>query len=452
MNVEERKAVIKYLFSLLRPVQKQMSRAVLSNKLSRKHVIHSSRRIGKTFELVVLSCMTAYAKSNAHVRYASVTQKAVKKMVHPIFKEIFVKVKKQYRPEWNHNEGAYMFPTESMVHVAGVNNGHADDLRGTAADLCVVDEAAFIDDLSYLVDSVLVPQLLTTNGSLIMASSSPVSPAHEFCEYIHEAKLTGHYSNFTIHDSGYSQETIDEFCKEAGGVNSTTWRREYLNEIIVDDDYAIIPESKNLIVVNAFPHASKFYHKYDSMDIGVKDLTVVLFGHYDFKRAKICIEREFIINGPQMTTPVVADNVKRIEAELWGGLEPYRRISDNNNLLLLQDLGFLHNCHFIPTSKDSLEAMVNEVRIWVGSGRVEIHESCQLLIESIKFGYWNEQRSDFGRSKTLGHFDALAALMYLIRNVDVTTNPVPTKVLFDEFAVGEQELNNQTFNNLRMLR
>ena len=365
MNLEVRKKLIKFLYDTLKDVQRDMFDHVYENTQSRKYIIHCARRLGKTYLLVVLSCCVAYSKENSQIRYASQTQKAVKKMVHPIFKEVFKTIKKDLRPRWNSQEGAYIFPNGSMIHVAGVNNGHADDLRGTAADLAVVDEAGFIDDLSYLVDSVLIPQLLTIEGAkLIMASSSPVSPAHEFTEYIHEAKIDDYYSNYTIFDGGYPSELIREFCKEAGGEESTSWRREYLNEIIVDSDYAIIPEASSFAGGVSASENRRYYHNYVAMDIGTKDLTVVLFGYYDFQRAKLCVEAEYSINGPRMTTPIIAEAIKEKELNLWGNWEVYKRIADNNNLLLLQDLGYLHDCHFIPTSKDSLEAMVNEMRIF----------------------------------------------------------------------------------------
>ena len=175
---------------------------------------------------------------------------------------------------------------------------------------------------------------------------------------------------------------------------------------------------------------------------------MALFGYYDFKRAKLCIEKEYFINGPQMTTPILANHINNIERELFEPHEEIRRISDNNNLLLLQDLGYLHNCHFIPTSKDSLEAMVNEMRIWFSNGRIEIAEECKLLIESIAFGFWNNSRSDFGTSATFGHFDAIASLMYLIRNIDQTTNPIPQNLAFDEIIIDDENTNYTELNSL----
>ncbi len=437
---------IKLLFSLLKPVQKTMFKQFVAST-TRTGVFHCSRRIGKTHLLCTMSVIFALKKSQSNIRYASVTQKAVRKMVHPIFKDLFSKIPKKYQGKWNSQEGAYKFQNGSQIHLAGCNNQRSDDLRGTSADLALVDEAAFVDDLSYLVDSVLMPQLLTVQDSkLIMASSSPLSPAHEFVDYINASKVIGSYHSYTIHDGGYSKELIEEFCEEAGGETSTTWRREYLNEILIDDDWAIIPEHKGLKLGITHSIFRDKFQNYVGMDLGVKDLTVALFGYYDFPRATLCIQRELVINGPQMTTPILANGIKKIEEQLFSK-EP-RRISDNNNLLLLQDLGYLHNCHFIPTSKDSLEAMVNEMRIWISSGRVEIDQSCQTLIQSIKLGYWNDLRTGWGRAETLGHFDALAALMYLIRNVDVTSNPIPKNLTFDEIMVEEHNSNHHELTKL----
>lgn len=417
--------IIKSLHSFLKLVQQEMFKSFYSSS-QRKYVIHSSRRLGKTYFLCVISAMTCFHKPNAQVRYASSTQKSVRKMIHPIFKEIFSKFPAPIRPQWNQQEGAYIFVNGSTLHVAGVNNGHADDLRGTAADLAVIDEAAFIDELSYVVDSVLMPQLLTTGGRLIMASSSPLSPAHEFTSYIQEARAQGSYSSFDIYQGGYHPDIVEEFKKEAGGELSTTWRREYLNELIVDDTYSIIPEWKKDYVESVpRPDYFKFLHKYRAMDIGVRDKTAVIWAYYDFPNAKLVIEDMFSISGADTTTRRIADEIKLKDAALAYD-KVYRGIADNNNLLLLQDLQTEFNISFAPTSKESLAAMVNELRLWVQNGRLTINPRCQELIQCLEFGvYQDEKRREFGRSKTLGHYDALAALIYLVRNIDQHTNPIP---------------------------
>ena len=415
--------IIIHLHSLLKPVQQSMFENFFK-AVSRKFVVHSSRRLGKTYFLCVLASVYAFRKSNSQIRYASVTQKAVKKMVHPIFKELFKEVPLKHRPQWNGQDSVYKFPNGSEIHVAGVNGQHSDDLRGTAADLCVVDEAAFVDDLTYLIDSVLLPQLLTTGGKLIMASSSPLSPAHQFTSYIQESRETGNYSSYDIHKGGYPPDVVSEFCKEAGGASSTTWRREYLNEIIVDSAYAIIPEfSKDIVQEYVASELDVYWHKYVSMDIGTKDFTAILFGVYDFKQARLFILDEVVINGPEVTTENIAKAIK--QKELLLQMKPYRRVSDNNNLILLNDLGTQSGIHFIPTNKDRLEAMVNELRLWVQNKRLVVAPHCTQTIGCLEFGVWNKDRKQWGRSSQYKHFDALAALMYMVRNIDQNSNPIP---------------------------
>lgn len=434
--------VIKNLYNLLKPVQKQMFEAFL-NSNTRKYVIHSSRRLGKTFLLCVLAMVFAINKPHSQIRYASVSQKAVRKMIMPIMKQIISNLPSKFKPKYNSQEGAFVFNNGSMIHIAGVNNGKADSLRGTSADLAIIDEAAFCDELTYLTESVLMPQLLTVKGSkLIMASSSPLSPAHEFATYIQQAKIENAYSSYTIHDGLYTKDLIEEFCKEAGGSTSTVWRREYLNELITDEELSIIPEWKKEFVQNVTPDEyRRYYHNYESMDIGVRDQTVILFAYYDFKNARLIVEDEFTISGPDTTTKAISEGIDAKEKQL-GWSKVYRRPADNNNLILIQDLNSQYNKAFYPTNKDSLSAMVNEVRLWVQQGRVVVSPKCQQLIGCLEFGvYQDNKRKEFGRSKVYGHFDALASLIYLIRNIDQHTNPIPIthNISSHDFYVPHQE-------------
>jgi hypothetical protein len=85
----------------------------------------------------------------------------------------------------------------------------------------------------------------------------------------------------------------------------------------------------------------------------------------------------------------------------------------------------LHKLHFIPTSKDTLEAMINEVRIMVNNGTILINPKCKKLIGCLKYGVWNDKKKEFARSKEYFHFDHLAALIYLVRNLATNHNPIP---------------------------
>ena len=154
------------------------------------------------------------------------------------------------------------------------------------------------------------------------------------------------------------------------------------------------------------------------------DKTACLFARYLFKEAKAYVERELVLEKPNFTTERLAGDIKRICKEL-GYQKIYRAAADNNNPILIADLNSLHSLNFFPTLKDDLEAQVNDLRLWVGSGRLVVHPRCKELIGCLKYGVWNDKRTAFEHSKNFGHFDALAALMYLVRNIDRTYNPIP---------------------------
>ena len=408
----------------------------INKKGQSKYVINCARRFGKSFISVLVAVEFAIRKKNAQIRFAAPTQKELIKIIRPIIAIIYEDAPEGLKPKWSKVDGAYRFPNGSELHIAGVNADHADDLRGTASHLNIVDEAGFVDDLNYLVKSVLTPQTLTTGGKTLLVSTPPKTPDHPYYEYARDAEQNGRYSKFTIYDnSSLDAEQIADAEREAGGRDSTDFRREYLCEWVVDENLQIIPEwNEGLIGEDSLEHPfCKFWHRYDAMDLGVKDLTAVLFAHYNFGDATLYIDDELDISGPKMTTDLLVRLIKQKEDSYrFGNPKVYRRISDNNNLQLLNDLTLMHDLPFSPVRKlASLEQMVNRLRLMVREGRIKINPRCEKLIGCLKYGIWNERHKDFDRSDKYGHYDHLAALIYLVLMLDTHTNPIPVTYGFN---------------------
>lgn len=411
-----------------------------------KYVIKCARRLGKSYLLCSYAIMKCLQKPLSQVKYAAPTHKALQNIVLPIINKIFLDAPEELKPEWKASLGKFVFKNGSEIQLAGVNNGHADDLRGTTCDLFVVDEAGTVDELHYLVHDVAMPQFLDPDGKvvanrrLLIASSPARTPAHDFTAMAQDAEANGYYSHYTIFDGEYPRDVIKLFLLEDGisehdissllngnlsSIKSSTVRREYLAEDVVDEELALCPEwnsdYEDIFQVDKY---YPYYHKYEALDIGVRDLTVCLFAHYDFQKARLFIHDEVVLSGPDMHTAKLAECIKIKESHYFGKSPVRKRISDID-LPLINSLRASHSLPFESADKGHLEEMVNEVRLWVSQGKIIVHPRCRQALGSLRYGVWNPDRTRFDRSHVYGHYDAFAALMYLVRSIDRHTNPIP---------------------------
>lgn len=389
-----------------------------------------SRQFGKSFCQNLVATEFAIRVPRSEIHQSSPSRQQIKTISLPVMSQILADCPERLRPKYRDRDHYWIFPNGSKIHLGGANDGHADDLRGPRSHLGLVDEAGFIDDLDYLVDSIMTPQTLSTNGTTIITSTPPLSPAHPFVDFVNACQARGHYIHRDIYATDYSRERIAALMHAAGGENSSNWKREYLALFVIDQNLAICPEwSQDYVGLPPMNPLGSYWHRYEFMDMGVRDNTAVLFAYYDFKAAQLCIEDEEIIKGTKLVTPLLADLIRKKEVALgYDQTGVYQRVADNTNLQLLNDLRAIHGLPFLPTSKDDLTAMVNELRMWVGAGRVRVHPRCANLIGCAKSAIWKNEANvgrEFARSRQFGHFDALAALIYGVRNCHASVNPVP---------------------------
>lgn len=407
------------------------------NSAARTVVWLASRRLGKSFALCVIAIEQCLKFPNSIVKYVAPQQKMVKTIIRPILREILEDCPEKQRPKYFTQDNVWRFPNGSEIQLAGTDSGNAENLRGGNAHLCIVDEAGFCQDLEYLVSSILLPTMITTNGKIILSSTPPISSDHAFIDYMNTAKIKGSFVKKTIYDNPrLSKEQIEAYIEEDGGIDHPTVRRELLCEIIIDAQRAVLPEFTEEIqkaTIKAWPRPSH-YDCYAAMDIGHNDLTFILFAYYDFKNDKLIIEDEFSINGPEMTTNKVAEAIQIKEKMLWkdpfgsGFHEPFLRVSDNN-LIMINDLQRLHNLTFVPTDKSDADGALNQVRMMISAKKIIIHPRCKDLISHMQNATWNRSRKSYERAKDdrqrWHHYDAVDALKYLIRNVSWAKNPYP---------------------------
>lgn len=388
-----------------------------------------ARQFAKTTWAVNKVVETALRYPGCETRIGTAFYSDIKRFILPTFRYVMRDCPKALLPEYRASEGRYLWPNGSDCSLVGVDL-HPEKLRGSRLRLVVIDEAAFVNSetLRYVVESVITPAFTHEPLARCIFISTPPSEGadHSFCELADEARLRGAYIKLTIDENPLlTPSRVEEIAKNMGGRQSVAFRREYLCERIVDSTRAVIPEFSEEKHVKASPRPDywQYLHRYASLDSGVRDKTAGLHAYYDFPKACLVVEREFTLQNEQVTTRNIAKHIRDGEAAL-GYDRVYRRVADNDNLILVQDLS-AEGLNFYPTNKDSLEAMINAVRLMFHDGRIVVDPSCPVLIGTLRSQLWNKRRDDLERSRAFGHGDALMALVYLVRNVDRNTNPIP---------------------------
>lgn len=418
-----------------------------------------------TYTLVLLAFEQCIRKSNSVVKFVSPTKIQVNNNVRPIIRQLLEDCPEDVKPTFHAKDYIYYFPNGSEIQLAGTDSGHAEKLRGGDSDLFFIDEAGSCDGLDNLVKSILLPTTLITKGKGVLASTPPRESDHEFLKYMEEAELRGSMITKTVNDNPrITKEQLDELIFELGGITSPECRRELFCEIIKDSKTSVVPEFTLELekkIIRDWPKPP-FFDAYEGMDVGGKDLTAVLFGYFDFRADKVIIEDEFIMNfqdpGQRIDTLVKAINKK--EKELWKNQismeykSPHYRVSDINYILTTEIQN--ESAKLFPKEeriifnnarKDDLAASINNLRIMLSNEKIIIHPRCETLLRHLRNVKWDKQKAKFARSIDDSHYDAVAALIYLIRSIEYKRNPYPqgygynTRDMFDGYK-GTEKINS----------
>lgn len=415
---------------------------------SRSRLGHISRRVGKTFVgFLIISevglgnkavCARLNLKerdkrtgqwklkwNNLQLGFLGETKEQIEGVLYPMMDIIWRYLPQNLRPVFKERAKGYVFPqTKSVLKIAGTDNKGYERLRGSETHLCVLDEAAFHSDLAYIIKSILMPQTMRAKGKIFLMSTSPRNADHYFVDEIGHHIRNANYLKLTIDEkTSMDEKTKQELIDDMGGRESVDVRRELLCEIVSDEDSKIFPEATDAhmqeVVVSEYtlPHR---YDSYSALDPGANDYCGFLTAYYDFQRAKIVIVDE--IFEQHKRTDELAEKVRILEGTHFGPKEP-SRVCDSHDKILINDLSRMHGLTFAPTRKDTLDAMVNQARVLLKTNRIEIMDNCKNLIFQLKVGVWNASRVRFARSESQGHYDMLAAFIYLCRKVNMSKNP-----------------------------
>lgn len=373
--------------------------------------------------------------------FAAINRAEARKIVHAVMPMVLDDCPGHMRPTWIASEYTYRFPNGGVLLIEGVDGegDNGDHLRGPHIHKFTGDEVGFWRDPVYAYKSVILPQLQRVGGKGRLQSTSPKSVGQGFVELCAEAIRKGGYHKFTVWENprlSHAQAQAD--AEELSGIEgeavwkTTSVRREFLCEFVTDAASAVVPEFEEARHVITEYIRPEWVDCYEGLDLGLVDLTHLLYGYWDFNNACLVIEDE--IAGNYMLTKDFAALSKKREAELWDSLPYYAnptphsrcprgRYSDND-AQILYDLAS-YGMSFAPALKVEKEAALNRLRQLFASDKIKIHARCVNLIHQLKVGTWNERRTDYERLPGAGHLDGVDALVYMSRSIDRNRNPVP---------------------------
>lgn len=421
-------------------VQKEMFNIYINAQPQSTLVWLLARQSGKSYLLAIIALMHAIQNPNSIVKLLTDTKLHVQVIFEPLFREILEDCPEDVRPEYIPSKFIYQFPNGSQIQMAGTDANNAERLRGQKSSLVLVDEAAFCNNLKYNVSSILFPTTTHTGGKIILASTPPEQADHEFIEFIEVAEAENLLTKKTLFDNPLltDEKKNHIISRYVGGVNNINFRREYLCELIRDEAKTVIPEfddeleSKIVVEYNKPPH----YTPYVSMDIGFKDLTVVLFGYYDFKADKLIIEDEIVKEGKDLKLDKLSEEILQKEDQLWLNIytneqiKPDLRVSDIDYIVISEINRHSYNrLNFQAISKPQgfKGPLINQTRIMLQNEKIIINPRCVTLRQHLKNARWKDSstKDEFARSPGLGHYDAVDALLYMVKSVNFNKNPYP---------------------------
>lgn len=407
----------------LRPEQKRL-RDLLEAAPTDMCVFNISRRFGKSTTCCLFAVEQALRKKQK-VLYSTAYLSDLETFITPIFEWVLSDCPEDLRPVWKASKKEFHFRNGSLIKLIGLDR-NANSLRGNNIDVIIVDEAAFVTKLEYLYKSVIVPATMKRKFKLIFPSTPPESPEHFWSkELIPKSRLKDAYAEMTIDEiSDLSEEEKQRLLDEVGGKDSPTAQREFYCKIIVDVTRAIAPSFKEEIHVGEFEIDNIKWDLFGDSG-GIKDKTVFHEVGYSHETGLIYFRSELYFDN-QTPSSTIISSVK----ETWEN----RTITLDAAGQLLIDYSSLGLSCGLP-QKDDFGAGLLLINNHFHLNRVLIHPRCKLLVQTLKGGLLNKHRTDYERSETLGHCDAVASAIYAIRGVDKITDLRPKPKASEVFTI-----------------
>lgn len=444
---------------LMRNTQRLIKeRWIASKEYSRKFYIESTRRLGKSSQLLILFTEECKSAPRRKCGFFAPVKDGLLDYIEPIIEETYADCPERLKPFFDRQRFMLRFANGSRILFRGSNNQQHRVRRGQGFHLAGIDEARDVDNLDQLIDSVIMPSLFSNDGYLLISSTPADTRSHPLYSIRTLAQMENWLIQIPIEEAQkldpdvYTAERIAEWKEDAlkKPDGQDTWDREYGCKWVVNRKKMAVPEwdTKTMVMPFGRDPYYDFYHHYMGLDWGYKDYTALVFATLNFRKARLEIDGELTFSGRDVRSDLISEKASIVYKHLYGVpisdpkkfpiVHPYRQISDSADPILINELNKYNGMSFMPVEKaHTLDAMLQEFRILVMRGKIVVDPKCSLTIHCLENGVWTDKHDKLDQDVLAHHFDHLMALVYMARMIDWEANPIPKDFMIDGMRVIE---------------
>lgn len=397
---------------------------------TREVLVLISRRWGKSYLGVTMALQDCLQNDNKQIAIIGPNLKQTRAIILPIIKKICMDAPEGLIKETK-SELRWQVGNSTLI-VAAFDTA-LEALRGLELWNVYLEETGLAnpDTYDYTLKSVIYPTLMHAKkhpgAGRIHHLTTPATeidhPLHTQtmikCEEKGALYVKDIYSNPLL-----TREEIDEEVELLGGIESVHTQRELFCRIVRDASITVCPEFNQTYVQEI--DKPEFYTPLMCGDFGgVRDKHAFHILYWDENIDKIVVWDERIFD-PQTATLDIISELKQWEKDL-GWHKSLARWFDAPGQLLV-DLSYKpYSFPAALVKKKSLDESVVELRRPFRQDKIIIHPRCEFTIKTLRSGRFNKNKTDYERTVEFGHLDAIAALIYGIRHVDVQRAENPKK-------------------------
>jgi hypothetical protein len=426
---------------LLTPHQK-LVHDFLFNSKDTEMGFYCSRKVGKTGSSLLNCYEFAWKNPGCLVRFVLADLTQAKLIIEPMLTAFIDKIiPTDMLPRYLKSEHAMKFKNGSMIKLNGANPDVVHKAVGPSCDLFVFDEIAIWEgDVKRALLDIFYPQGTLTGAKRIFSCTPPDDISSYYIQEIHpRLSVKNKLITLTIYENPLlTAERITQIEDDMGGKDSPEFRRQYLCELIPNNESRIVPEfnedkhvytiEKDKCVEYGEQRIPQLYQYFICADTATDDNTAILVGYFDHHNQKLVIEEEYVKNNINLTE--IAIEINRLKDKYL----PYCFDGDKNLKIIIDGFSLerkeyreMHGIQHSYPIKGKVEENIAHLRSGFVNEKIEINDKCERLKWELKNCVWKKTlpgvTKQIDRNERQKHGDAIMALTYIFRAVNWRFRP-----------------------------